>query len=145
MNASVKEAKNQTKFRRLVKIKGRIIMESLVSKQVPLELICLLLLSTRDMTCMEMTDEAKRRSKGLLQIRPTAYLVASMNLCNDGMISKHTKSKSEQKSRWFWRQKKTSSAPSVYHLELAGREYCNKLIEEYQSIAQGMDYLFQSK
>lgn len=110
-----------------------------MTKKVPLELLCLLLLEERDMYGYEMVQELTRRSDGLLAINITTLYLALKRLCDREYVSMYysTEGDTRERSRVY------------YHYEPAAAAYQEKLYSEYRRVMLGvqkfLDYRQEKK
>lgn len=99
-----------------------------LTKKVPLELLCLSLLSERDMYGYEMVQELSKRSDGLIVINITTLYLALKRLSEKGYVSMHysTIGGTRERSRIY------------YHIETSAQEYKSKLLADYQKAVLGV-------
>lgn len=106
-----------------------------VTKKVPMELICMMILRERDMYGYEMVQEIERRSGGLLSFNLASVYVALRRLEEHGYVTA--------------RSELPENAPArlrvYYHLEMPGAEpYMERLRRDYLRAVQGVQRLFES-
>lgn len=105
-----------------------------LSKKVPLELMCFLLLEERDMYGYEMLQEFKKRSGGRISVNITTLYMALKRLEERGFVSVHYSDVRDTRER----------TRIYYHLEPASVPYKKELFSEYQNMVMGvqafMDY-----
>lgn len=99
-----------------------------ITKKIPLELLCILLLEERDMYGYEMVQEIKKRSDGLLELNITTLYLALKRLNEHGYVSMYYSDAEAARER----------SRIYYHLEPAGGEYKQKLKEEYERVTLGV-------
>ena len=103
-------------------------MSNEFTKRLPLELLCLSLLKERDMYCYEMAQAISERSTGLLNIAEAALYMSMYKLQEKKYITDHRKSVGTLRPR----------IRVYYHLEPAGEEYLQTLLEEYSRTTAGI-------
>lgn len=99
-----------------------------ITKKIPLELLCILLLEERDMYGYEMVQEIKNRSDGLLDLNITTLYLALKRLNEHGYVSMYYSDAEAARER----------SRIYYHLEPAAGEYKRKLKEEYEQVVLGV-------
>lgn len=104
-----------------------------ITKKIPLELICILLLDERDMYGYEMVQEIKKRSGGLLELNITTLYLALKRLNEHGYVSMYYSDAEAARER----------SRIYYHLEPPAQEYKQKLREEYDQVVLGVRRFFE--
>lgn len=99
-----------------------------ITKKIPLELLCLLLLEERDMYGYEMVQEIKKRSDGLLELNITTLYLALKRLNEHGYVSIYYSDAEAARER----------SRIYYHLEPPAEEYKRNLEEEYERAVLGV-------
>ena len=99
-----------------------------MTKKIPLELLCILLLEERDMYGYEMVQEMKRRSDGLLELNITTLYLALKRLNEHGYVSMYYSDAPAARER----------SRIYYHWEPPAQEYKQKLREEYERAVLGV-------
>ncbi len=99
-----------------------------MTKKIPLELICLILLEEQDMYGYEMVQELKKRSGGMLLINITTLYLTLKRLTDRGYVSLYysTEGDTRERSRIY------------YHYEPSAAIYKEKLYTEYQRAVVGV-------
>lgn len=103
-----------------------------LTKKVPLELLCLLLLEERDMYGYEMVQELKGRSGGLLSINITTLYLALKRLNEREFVSMYysDSDNAHERSRLY------------YHFEPGAAAYKEELMSQYQQVVKGVQAFF---
>ena len=104
------------------------------TKRLPVEMLCLSLLRERDMYCYEMVQEISERSGGLINLAEAALYMTMYKMQDKKYISDHRESVGTLRPR----------ARVYYHLESAGEEYLETLLEEYERTARGIQSFLNS-
>ena len=99
-----------------------------ITKKIPLELLCILLLEERDMYGYEMVQEIKRRSGGLLELNITTLYLALKRLNEHGYVSMYYSDAEAARER----------SRIYYHIEETAGEYRRRLEEEYERVTLGV-------
>lgn len=99
-----------------------------MTKKIPLELLCILLLEERDMYGYEMVQEIRKRSEGLLELNITTLYLALKRLNEHGYVSMYYSDAEAARER----------SRIYYHLEETVGEYKQKLKEEYERVTLGV-------
>lgn len=99
-----------------------------ITKKIPLELLCILLLDERGMYGYEMVQEIKKRSDGLLELNITTLYLALKRLNEHGYVSMYYSDAGAARER----------SRIYYHLEPTAEEYRQKLEEEYERVTLGV-------
>ncbi len=94
-----------------------------------LPIIILQLLQEKDMYGYQLVQETGRRSHGRIITQEGSLYPVLYRLVAGGYLSERKVPRGEKMIRVY------------YHLEESGREYLEKLIEEYDFISQGMRYI----
>ncbi len=102
------------------------------TKKVSAELLCLLLLSERDMYVYEITQEISRRSQGLLSLAEAAIYVTMYRLVKNGYVTDRREMIGQTKPR----------IRVYYHITDDGREYFEKILEAHKRAMKGLKYFF---
>lgn len=102
------------------------------TKKVSAELLCLLLLSERDMYVYEITQEITRRSQGLLSLAEAAIYVTMYRLAKNGYVTDRREMIGQSKPR----------IRVYYHITEDGREYFEKILEAHKKAMKGLKYFF---
>lgn len=99
-----------------------------ITKKIPLELLCLLLLEERDMYGYEMVQELNSRSEGLVAINITTLYLALKRLSERDYVTMRYSNfgGARERSRIY------------YHFEPAAADYKEKLLEEYRQTVLGV-------
>lgn len=106
-----------------------------LTKKVPLELLCLLLLQERDMYGYEMAQALKKRSDGLVIISVTTLYLALKRMADRDWVSMYYGSAggdSRERSRLY------------YHIEAKGMEYAKELLFNYRQAVRGVQMFLDS-
>ena len=105
-----------------------------VTKKVPMELICMLILRERDMYGYEMVQEIKARSGELLAFNLASVYVVLRRLEENGYVTARSEMSDPARAR----------LRVYYHLEPGAEAYMEKLMAEYLRTVQGVQNLFRS-
>ena len=105
-----------------------------VTKKVPMELICMLILRERDMYGYEMVQEIEARSGGLLAFNLASVYVVLRRLEENGYVTAHSEMSDAVRAR----------LRVYYHLEPAGAEYLRANLEEYMEMQAGVRAILKS-
>lgn len=104
-----------------------------MTKKIPLELLCLLLLEERDWYGYEMAQEIRRRSGGLLSVSVTTLYLALKRLAERGCVSSYygeAGADSRERARLYYQSEAPAAAERA------------RLWEEYRQAAQGVQNFF---
>ena len=105
-----------------------------VTKKVPMELICMLILRERDMYGYEMVQEIKARSGELLAFNLASVYVVLRRLEENGYVTARSEMSDPARAR----------LRVYYHLEPGAEAYMEKQMVEYLRTVQGVQNLFRS-
>lgn len=108
-------------------------MNSNLERKVPVELLCLSLLESRDMYGYEMAQEIKKRSGGKLVVKLTTLYMALKRLEEKNHVSVYYMSTRDAKER----------SRLYYHAEASSAEYQKCLEEEYRTIMEGVQAFWE--
>ena len=97
------------------------------------ELLILHLLKQEDMYGYQLTQEFEKRSDGLFILKEGTMYPSLYRLIEKGMISDHKELIGKRRTRVY------------YHIEDAGKDYFDKIYEEYVSITEGIRKILNYK
>lgn len=97
------------------------------------ELLILHLLKQEDMYGYQLTQEFEKRSDGLFILKEGTMYPSLYGLIEKGMISDHKELIGKRRTRVY------------YHIEDAGKDYFDKIYEEYVSITEGIRKILNYK
>lgn len=106
--------------------------KSRIGKKAPLELMCLSLLKEKDMTGIEISEEIKSRSGGLLDFYWCYSLSVLYHLREAGVISMYEVEREGKRPLPY------------YHLEPKGEEYLLKFLAEYTLLQEGVQTFLET-
>lgn len=99
-----------------------------LTKKVPLELLCLLLLQERDMYGYEMVQELSSRSLGIISINITTLYLALKRLSEKDYVSIRYMDSGDIRER----------SRIYYHFEPTAKDYRDKLLQDYLQAVRGV-------
>lgn len=102
------------------------------TKKVSAELLCLSLLSEKDMYVYEITQEISRRSQGYLDLAEAAIYVTMYRLAEKGLVSDKREVAGEGKPR----------LRVYYHITEKGKAYYKDIFEAHQRSMVGLENFF---
>lgn len=105
-----------------------------VTKKMPIELICIMILRERDMYGYEMVQEIEKRSEGLLVFNLASVYVALRRLEEHGYVTTYSELTDARRAR----------LRVYYHLEPDAEAYGERLLVEYLRMAEGVQKLLRN-
>ena len=98
-----------------------------------LPIIILQLLTEKDMYGYQLVQETGRKSRGRIITQEGSLYPVLYRLVENGFLSERKVPRGTKMTRVF------------YHLEDSGREYLAKLIQEYDYISEGIEFILERK
>ena len=96
-----------------------------------LPIIILQLLKDKDMYGYQIVQETGRRSHGRIITQEGSLYPVLYRLVSAGFLSERKTPRGTKMTRVF------------YHLEDSGRDYLNQLIEEYDFVSEGIEFILE--
>jgi PadR family transcriptional regulator PadR len=101
-------------------------------KRGTVEMLILFLLSKKDMYGYELSKELSEKSGGLYEIQEGSMYPTLYRLIEKKYISDYKELIGKRRTRVY------------YHIEDAGLTYLNQIVDEYRSLNNGIDKIFNS-
>jgi PadR family transcriptional regulator PadR len=101
-------------------------------KRGTVEMLILFLLSKRDMYGYELSKELSEKSGGLYEIQEGSMYPTLYRLIEKKYISDYKELIGKRRTRVY------------YHVEDLGLQYLKEIVEEYDSLNQGIEKIFKS-